>query len=115
MPLHLRPDPRTRATRAQFDSLPNAYFLHLLSATRRPGNGVKPEDSERDLIVALKASPTANFCKDAGDFYAGSWHPLAAWQVNDLGRLMPNHRSGDLLGQVDKLETAVETGMPTLF
>jgi hypothetical protein len=101
--------------RAQFDSLPNAYLLHLLWATRRPGNGVKPEDSERDLIVALKASPIANFCKDAGDFYAGSWRPFAAWQVFDLGRLMANHRSDDLLGQVDKIEAAVETGMPTLF
>jgi hypothetical protein len=101
--------------RAQFDSLPNAYFLHLLWATRPPGNGVKPEDSERDLIVALKASPIADFCKDAGDFYAGSWQPFAAWQVYDLGRLMSNHQSADLLGQVDKLEAAVESGMPTLF
>lgn len=101
--------------RAQFDSLPNAYFLHLLWATRPPGNGVKREDSERDLIAALKASPIANFCKDAGDFYAGSWQPFAAWQVYDLGRLMPNHQSADLLGQVDKLEAAVEAGMPTLF
>jgi hypothetical protein len=57
----------------------------------------------------------ANFCKDAGDFYAGLWHPFAAWQVFDLGRFMANHQSGDLLGQVDKLEAAVETGMPTLF
>ncbi len=101
--------------RAQFDSLPNAYLLHLLWATRPPGKGVKPEDSERDLLGALKASPIANFCKDAGDFYAGAWHPLAAWQVYDLGRLMPNHQSGDLLGQVDKLEAAIEAGMPTLF
>ena len=101
--------------RSQFSSLPNAYLLGLLWATRPPGEGVKREDSERDLLVALKASAIANFCKDAGDFYAGAWQPFAAWQVWDLGRLMTNHRSGDLLDQVDKLEAAVATGFPTLF
>jgi hypothetical protein len=95
--------------------LPNAYLLRLLWATRPPGSGVTREDSERDLVIAIKASPIANFCKDAGDFYLGSWRPFAGWQVYDLGRLMANHRSGDLLDQVDKIEAAVETGMPQLF
>jgi SOS response regulatory protein OraA/RecX len=101
--------------RSQFTSLPNAYLLGLLWATRPPGNGVKPENSEHDLLVALTTRPIANFCKDAGDFYASAWYPFAAWQVWDLGRLMANHRSGDLLDQVDKMEAAVVTGIPTLF
>jgi hypothetical protein len=101
--------------RPQFDSLPNAYLLRLLWATRPPGSGVRREDSERDLLIAIKTSPIANFCKDAGDFYLSAWRPFAGWQVYDLGRLMANHRSGDLLDQVDKLEAAVETGMPALF
>lgn len=101
--------------RSQFSSLPNAYFLGLLWATRPPGNGVKRDESEHDLLVALKTSPIADFCKDTGDFYASAWHPFAAWQAWDLGRLMANHRSGDLLDQVDKLEASVARGIPTLF
>ncbi len=67
------------------------------------------------MLVALKTSPIADFCKDTGDFYASAWHPFAAWQAWDLGRLMANHRSGDLLDQVDKLEASVAKGIPTLF
>jgi hypothetical protein len=101
--------------RAQFDSLPNAYLLRLLWATRPPGKGVNPEDSEHDLLVAMSTSPIANFCKDTGDFYAARWQAFAAWQVWDLGRLMVNHRGGDLLDQIDKLEASVEKGEPSLF
>jgi hypothetical protein len=103
------------ADRSQFDSLPNAYLLRLLWATRPPGKGVKYEDSEHDLLVALQTSPIANFCKDAGDFYAGSWRPFAAWQVWDLGRLMAGHRNGDLLSQVDAIEAEVTRREPALF
>ncbi len=101
--------------RAQFDSLPNAYFLRLLWATRPPGKDVKPEDSEKDLVAALTARPLANFCKDAGDFYAQRWSPFAAWQTYDFGRLMGNHRSDDLLSNVDKLEATLTTAFPSLF
>lgn len=66
------------ADRSQFDGLPNAYVLRLLWATRPPGQGVKREDSEADLLHALQASPVANFCKHTGDFYARSWQPFAA-------------------------------------
>jgi hypothetical protein len=90
--------------RSQFDSLPNAYMLRLLWATRPPGKGVKPEDAELDLLHALQASAVANFCKDTGDFYARTWQPFAAWQAWDLGRLMAGHISGDLLDQVDTVE-----------
>jgi hypothetical protein len=103
------------ADRSQFDSLPNAYVLRLLWATRPAGKDVKREDSEHDLLVALQTSPIANFCKDTGDFYAGSWNPFAAWQAWDLGRLMAGHRSGDLLDTVDVIETAVVQREPTLF
>jgi hypothetical protein len=103
------------AVRSQFDGLPNAYVLRLLWATRPPGKGVKPQDSEADLLHALEASPVANFCKDTGDFYARSWQPFAAWQVWDLGRLMAGHRSGDLLDWVDTLEAEVMRREPTLF
>ena len=103
------------ADRPQFDSLPNAYVLRLLWATRPPGKEIKYENSEHDLLVALQTSPVANFCKDTGDFYAGSWRPFAAWQVWDLGRLMAGHRSGDLLDQVDKIEADVVRREPTLF
>jgi SOS response regulatory protein OraA/RecX len=103
------------ADRPQFDSLPNAYLLRLLWATRPPGKDVKHEDSEHDLLVALKTSPIANFCKDTGDFYAGSWRPFAAWQVWDLGRLMAGHRSGDLLDGVDVIEQEVVRREPALF
>jgi hypothetical protein len=103
------------ADRPQFDSLPNAYVLRLLWATRPPGKEVKYENSEHDLLVAIQTSPVANFCKDTGDFYAGSWRAFAAWQVWDLGRLMAGHRSGDLLDQVDTIEAGVVRGAPTLF
>jgi hypothetical protein len=103
------------ADRPQFDSLPNAYVLRLLWATRPPGKDVKREDSEHDLLVALQASPIANFCKDTGDFYARSWHPFAAWQVWDLGRLMAGHRSGDLLDTVDAIEADVVRREPAFF
>lgn len=101
--------------RPQFDSLPNAYLLRLLWATRPPGKDVKYEDSEHDLLVALQRSPVANFCKDTGDFYARSWRPFAAWQVWDLGRLMAAHRSGDLLDQVDAMEAEVVRREPAFF
>jgi hypothetical protein len=103
------------ADRSQFDSLPNAYVLRLLWATRPAGKDVKREDSEHDLLVALQTSPIANFCKDTGDFYAGSWNPFAAWQVWDLGRLMAGHRSGDLLDTIGVIETEVVRREPTLF
>jgi hypothetical protein len=101
--------------RSQFDSLPNAYMLRLLWATRQPGKGVKLEDSELDLLHALQATPVANFCKDTGDFYARIWQPFAAWQAWDLGRLMAGHVSGDLLSQVDTLEAEVARREPTFF
>jgi hypothetical protein len=103
------------ADRPQFDSLPNAYVLRLLWATRPPGKDVKYEDSEHDLLVALQTSPIANFCKDTGDFYARSWKPFAAWQVWDLGRLMAGHRSGDLLDTVDAIEAEVVRREPAFF
>ncbi len=103
------------ADRHQFDSLPNAYVLRLLWATRPPGKDVKFQDSEHDLLTALQASPIANFCKDTGDFYARSWRPFAAWQVWDLGRLMAGHRSGDLLDGVDAIEAEVVRREPAFF
>jgi len=103
------------ADRSQFDSLPNAYVLRLLWATRPAGKDVKRGDSEHDLLVALQTSPIANFCKDTGDFYAGSWNPFAAWQVWDLGRLMAGHRSGDLLDTVDVIEATVAQREPAFF
>jgi hypothetical protein len=103
------------ADRAQFDSLPNAYLLRLLWATRPPGQGIKREDAEHDLLVALSTSPIANFCKDTGDFYAAGWQALPAWQVWDFGRMMANHRRGDLLDQIDKIEASVEKEEPSLF
>jgi hypothetical protein len=101
--------------RAQFDSLPNAYVLRLLWATRPPGKGIKLEDSEVDLLHALQASAVANFCKDTGDFYAMAWQPFAAWQVWDLGRFMAGHTSGDLLDQVDTMEAEVARREPAFF
>lgn len=79
-------------------------MLRLVWATRLAGKDVKRKDSEHDLLVTFQTSPIANFCKDMGDFYAGSWHPFAAWRVWDLGRLMAGHRSGDLLDTVDVIE-----------
>lgn len=101
--------------RPQFDSLPNGYVLRLLWATRPPGKGVKPEDSELDLLHALQASPVANFCKDTGDFYARIWQPFAAWQAWDLGRLMAGHVGGDLLDQVNTVEAEVARREPAFF
>jgi hypothetical protein len=103
------------ADRSQFDSLPNAYVLRLLWATRPAGKDVKREDSEHDLLVALQTSPIANFCKDTGDFYAASWNPFAAWQAWDFGRLMAGHRSGDLLDSIDVIEAAVVQKEPAFF
>ncbi|HEY1313354.1 MAG TPA: hypothetical protein VGE92_05745 [Steroidobacteraceae bacterium] len=118
-------DPRTalgftkqapaEADRAQFAALPNAYLLRLLWATRPPGAGVDRKENERDLLAALEASPVANFCKDTGDFYAGSWQPFAAWQAWDFGRAMAGHRSGDLLGGVDALEASLASQEALFF
>ena len=93
--------------RAQFATLPNAYLLRLLWATRPPGQGVDRKEGEQDLLAALKSSPVANFSKDTGDFYAMEWQPFAAWQAWDLGRLMAGHRTGDLLGSIDSLEAGL--------
>jgi hypothetical protein len=101
--------------RSQFDSLPNAYVLRLLWATRPPGKGVKREDAELDLLHAFQASPVANFCKDTGDFYARGWQPFPAWQAWDLGRLMAGHARGDLLDQVDTVEAEVARQEPAFF
>jgi hypothetical protein len=101
--------------RSQFDSLPNAYLLRLLWATRPPGKDIKREDSELDLLHALQASPVANFCKDTGDFYVRVWQPFAAWQAWDLGRLMAGHVSGDLLDQVGTVEAEVARREPAFF
>lgn len=118
-------DPRTvvafkqnapdESERAQFDSLPNAYLLRLLWATRPAGKDVHPDENERDLLAALRASPIANFCKDTGDFYAAEWQPMAAWQAWDLGRLMAGHAKGDLLDSIDTLESSLATGEPAFF
>lgn len=103
------------SNRPQFDSLPNAYLLRLLWATRLAGKGVVPEATERDLLAALQASPVANFTKDTGDFYMGNWQPFAAWQVWDLGRLMAGHVPDDLLHGIDSLEDQLYVGVPSLF
>jgi hypothetical protein len=101
--------------RARFDSLPNAYLLRLLWATRPPGSEVRRSETEHDLLAALQASPIANFCKDAGDFYAASWQPFAAWQIWDLGRMMAGHAPGDLLDSIDTLEANLTAGERIFF
>jgi hypothetical protein len=101
--------------RSQFESLPNAYMLRLLWATRPPGSGVDFAQNERGVLAALEASPVANFCKDTGDLYARAWQPLAAWQAYDLGRQMAGHRSGDLLDSIDALEARLAADMPREF
>ncbi|HEY4341231.1 MAG TPA: hypothetical protein VGM97_14905 [Steroidobacteraceae bacterium] len=101
--------------RGQFDTVPNAYVLRLLWATRPPGKGVVFEQTERDLLAALSASPVADFTKDTGDFYARAWQPMAAWQVWDLGRLLAGHTGDDLLHPIDSLEDQLYVGVPSLF
>jgi hypothetical protein len=101
--------------RHQFLSLPNAYVLGFLWATRPPGRGVGRSQSELDLLAALRTSAVANFCKDAGVFYASAWQPFAAWQAWDFGRLMAGHVSGDLLDSIDFLESDLLMREPALF
>ena len=101
--------------RPQFDNLPNAYLLRLLWATHPPGKDVQRAGTERDLLAALRASPIANFCKDTGDFYAMGWDAYSAWQAYDLGRLMAGHVSGDLLSDIDTLETRLATDKKEFF
>jgi len=101
--------------RAAFADLPNGYLLRLLWALRPPGQKVTFAESERGVLDALKASPVANFAKDAGDFYAAAWKERAAWQVWDLGRLMAGHRQGDLLTQIDVLEERLASSYPEFF
>jgi len=103
------------ADRPQFDSLPNAYLLRLLWATRPPGKGVVRENTERDLLLALKSGPIADFTKDTGDFYAMGFQAFAAWQVWDLGRLMAGHVPDDLLHAIDSVEDQLYVGVPSLF
>jgi hypothetical protein len=103
------------AQRPAFLDLPNGYLLRLTWAVRPPGAKVTFAESEKGVLEALKASPVANFCKDAGDFYAAAWKERAAWQVWDLGRLMAGHRKGDLLDDIDALEARLSTGYPELF
>jgi hypothetical protein len=101
--------------RPAYVDLPNGYLLRLMWATRPPGEKVTFAESEKGVLDALKASPVANFCKDAGDFYAGAWKERAAWQVWDLGRLMAGHRPGDLLGDIDVLEGRLVSSYPEAF
>jgi hypothetical protein len=101
--------------RSQFHSLPNAYLLRFLWATRPPGRGVAHDQSELDLLAALRASPVANFCKDAGMFYMSQGQPRAAWQAWDFGRTMAGHTWGDLLDSIDALEADLVTREPELF
>lgn len=118
-------DPRTEVAfakqsppekvRAAFGDLPNLYMLELLWATRPPGAKVTFAESEKGVLAALQASPVANFCKDAGTFYANVWRANAAWQIWDLGRLMAGHVKGDLLDDIDDLETRLTQDYPGFF
>ncbi|HWZ63604.1 MAG TPA: hypothetical protein VNX02_11320 [Steroidobacteraceae bacterium] len=120
-----RADPRTaiaftkrspdEANRGAFTDLPNAYLLRLLWATRAPGDGVSRGEAEHDILMALNASPVANFCKDTGDFYAAAWQPFAAWQAWDLGRAMAGHTQGDLLDSIDTVEANLSAGERVFF
>jgi hypothetical protein len=103
------------ADRRQFGSLPNAYVLQFLWATRAEPNAAARDTGERDLLAALKASPVPNFCKEAGVFYASEWQPYVAWQLWDFGRLMAGHLAGDLLDAIDTLEANLATSQPALF
>jgi len=87
--------------------LPNAYVLRLVSAHSSCREGRQTQGLGARFTGYVSDEPIAKFCKDTGDFYAGSWHPFAAWRVWDLGRLMAGHRSGDLLDTVDVIEAAV--------
>jgi hypothetical protein len=104
-----------KVDRAQFDSLPNAYVLRLLWATRPPGTDVSRGETEHDLLAALQASPLPNFCKDTGDFYAAAWQPFLAWQVWDLGRTMASHTPDDLLNAIDTVEANLYEGESVFF
>jgi hypothetical protein len=101
--------------RSQFHSLPNAYLLRFLWTTRPPGRGVAHDQSELDLLAALRASPVANFCKDAGMFYMARSQPFAAWQAWDFGRALAGHTWGDLLDSIDALERDLAAREPELF
>lgn len=101
--------------RAAYADIPNAYLLQLLWATEPPGAKVTFADSERGVLAALQAVPVANFCRNAGDFYAGAWKAAQAWQIWDLGRLMAGHRSGDLLDGINTLEASLAREYPSFF
>lgn len=101
--------------RSAYADLPNVYLLQLLWATQPSGDKVTFAQSERGVLAALKASPVANFCRNAGDFYAAAWKADQAWQIWDLGRLMAGHRKGDLLDAIDSLETRLARQYPALF
>jgi len=103
------------ADRRQFGSLPNAYVLQFLWATRAEPNATARDAGERDLLAALQASPVPNFCKEAGVFYASQWQPYVAWQLWDFGRLMAGHLQGDLLDAIDILEANLAASQPALF
>jgi hypothetical protein len=109
------PEAPDAGDRSQFHSLPNAYLLRFLWVTRPPGRGVARDQSELDLLAALRASPVANFCKDAGVFYTAEWQPFAAWQAWDFGRAMAGHTWGDLLDSIDTLEADLVAREPELF
>jgi hypothetical protein len=101
--------------RHKLDDLPNAYMPAVLFANKPAPKDVTFADNENGLLSGINAVPVANFCKDASDFYLRAWNPMAAWQVMDLGRSMAGHKQGDLLTQLDILETNLAQTMPQFF
>lgn len=108
--------------RYRFNDLPNSYLLQLRWATEsrliaplKQNAQLGRAIDEIGLLAALRASPVANFCKDAGIFYASEQEPFAAWQAWDFGRQMVNHQPGDMLESISTLEGELEKREPEFF
>jgi hypothetical protein len=109
------PEAPNAADRHKLDDLPNAYLLDVLFVARPRPRGDDPAVDERALLAGIKRVPIADFSKDIGDFYLLQRRAAAAWQAWDLGRAMAGHRPGDLLDQVDNLESRLVLAQPSFF
>lgn len=109
------PLPRNRPT-VRFDGLSSAHVGALLQATRQVMGGEMGVEQEAAYVSALRVSPgVANFYKDIGDMYQRGFRHPVAWTFYDLGRLLPGHSPGDMLGEVDRLEARLRNDFPQLF
>lgn len=96
--------------------LSNAHVGRLLTATRLVMGGGGGAGVENAYQAALGSGPgVVGYYKDIGDYYVRYYQHPTAWRLYDLGRMLPGHRQGDLLSEIDRMEAKLRKDFPELY